>query len=373
MHVTDHSITTPDSGARGGSELLHRLVRGATEYALLLLGPDEKIVYWNEGASRIFGYTEQEALGLPVTTLFTPEDVELGVALKELQLAAEHGAADDERWHRRKDGTRFWASGVVTSVRDENGTLLGYSKVLRDQTLRKQTEDKMKSSVAELTHFHHVVAHDLQEPLRTVSCYLSLIERRYHGRVDEEHDAFVLAAQRGTQRMQTLLNDLIEFVRSESSRVERIDLSAVFDMAVSNLKVMVDETRATVTRTSLPVVEGSSSDLVRLFQNLIGNALKYRKEDVAPKVCVEAKSQSDQWLVSVSDNGIGVPPDQHARVFEAFQRAHRKKEYSGTGLGLFLCRKAVERHGGRIWLESDGKNGTRVLFTLPRTLHEEES
>jgi len=349
-------------------QMLHLLVKGATEYALLLMDPEQRIIYWNQGAINIFGYEEDEILGRPASTIFTPEDVNLGVSAQELGKARDQGWADDERWHLKKDGSRFWASGVVTTMKDAQGNLIGYTKVLRDQTIRKATEDKLKSAVNELTHFNAIAAHDLQEPLRLVQMHLQLCERKIAENKTERLAEYIKNAREGTNRMRELLNDLLSYVRIDQSdmKIEKADASAMFDMAISNLKVAIDEAGATVTRTSFPIVHAMPTQLTQVFQNLVSNAIKYRAKSEHPIVLANCVENADEWVFTVCDNGIGIEAEKQQTVFEAFRRLHTREEYPGSGLGLYISRKIVERHGGRIWIESEEGKGTRVHFTVKR-------
>lgn len=348
-------------------QMLHQLARGATEYGMLLISLEERILYWNEGATRLFGYDESEALGKPFSLIFTPEDRELGVSSKELAKAHAQGWSEDERWHRHKSGARFWGSGVVTALYDEQGRHHGYSKMLRNMTLRKETEDKLKSDLSELVHFTHSLSHDLQEPLRTVRIYLGLIRRKLGSVGTEKNvDELMGIAEQGAARMQTLLTDLLSYVQVDRRNYafERADASALCDMAISNLRVLIDENDALVTRTSLPVVRAYPSLLTQVFQNLISNAIRYRKPGVRPLVLVEAVSENDDWIFSVKDNGIGISPEAQKKAFVAFERLDAGADRPGTGLGLFLCKRVIERHGGRIWIESVAGQGTTFKFTL---------
>jgi PAS domain S-box-containing protein len=357
---------SPDISVSAG--LLDRLIKGAAGYALILISPEEKLVYWNEGAERIFGYSEAEMIGRDFSVLFTPEDIENRVPKMELGKAKLEGCADDERWHYRKNGEKFWANGVVNCLKDNTGMVIGYSKGLRDQTNRKRTEDRLKSSVSQLTQFNFMAAHDLQEPLRTVSSYLQLLKNKYDGKIGADHDEYVGLALAGARRMQALLKDLLNYVQSErrDDLESAADCSAILDTAVSNLKVLIEETGAVVTRTPLPLIEASPPQLLQVFQNLVSNGIKYRRPNTLPKIFVDVKIDADNWVFSIADNGIGIPQKDWDEVFLAFKRLHSKDEYPGTGLGLFICKKIIEAHGGRIWIESEVGKGTTFYIALPR-------
>jgi PAS domain S-box-containing protein len=356
---------TSDTSFPHCERLLHLLVKGATEYALILIDPTRRIVYWNEGARRIFGYQESEIIGKHIFTLFTEQDVKHDIAEKEITLAAKQGWAENERWHRRKDGTIFWANGVVTCLKDQNGAIIGYSKVLRDQTLRKETEDRLKSLVADLTQFTYGAAHDLREPLRTLSCYLQLLDRECRAQLSPDVYSHLEFAKKATVRLNALLENLLAYAHASNDIqvFEKTDSSAVFDMAVSNLKTLIDETGASISRGNLPVVNAIPGQLVQVFQNLLSNSIKYRG-DKPPRIEVDAKQTGNMWKFCIADNGQGLPTEHKQEVFDAFKRLHENDEIPGSGLGLSICRKIVERHRGKIWIESSGNQGTTLCFTL---------
>ncbi|MDQ3406461.1 MAG: ATP-binding protein [Actinomycetota bacterium] len=231
--------------------------------------------------------------------------------------------------------------------------------------LDTRTED-LKRSNAELEQFAYVASHDLQEPLRKVASFCQLLERRYSGQLDERADQYIGFAVDGAKRMQVLINDLLAFSRvgrhvRDQLTVECADLVA---LAEANLADAIEETGAVIEATDLPAVRGETPLLTAVFQNLIGNAVKFHG-DQAPVVRITPEAARDTWLFSVSDNGIGIEPEYAERVFVIFQRLHPKEAYSGTGIGLAMCRKIIEYHGGRIWLDTDVTVGTRFLFTLP--------
>jgi signal transduction histidine kinase len=236
-----------------------------------------------------------------------------------------------------------------------------------ERELRDKTEALARSN-ADLEQFAYVASHDLQEPLRMVSSYVQLFEKRYAGQVDEQADKYIRYAVEGAKRMQSLIAGLLEY-----SRVGRLDepfaaldTNAALDQALSNLRSAIEETHGRITRGPLPTITGNPDRIAQVFQNLIGNALKFRHPDQPATVHVSAVPHEAEWVFSVEDNGIGIDSQYLDRIFVIFQRLHTRSEYPGTGIGLSICKKVIERHGGRIWVESRVGAGSRFHFTLPR-------
>lgn len=223
----------------------------------------------------------------------------------------------------------------------------------------------LASSNAELEQFAYVASHDLQEPLRMVTSFTQLMVNRYRGNLDADADEFIEYIADAAKRMSRLINDLLEYSRvgTRGRPLSPTDCSAMFQLACKNLRVAIEETHATVTSDPLPTVLGDETQLLQLFQNLIGNALKFRGEGPI-QIHVGVERQSGKWLFRVSDNGIGIEPQYAERIFIIFQRLHSRGEYPGTGIGLAICKKIVERHGGRIWVESEPGAGATFCFLL---------
>ena len=248
------------------------------------------------------------------------------------------------------------------------------SEVEQARTELAQTAEELLRSNRDLEQFAYVASHDLQEPLRKVISFSQLLQQRYGDQLDERADQYIEFAVDGARRMQVLINDLLAFSRVGrlSADFEAVDLDRCAHRAVDNLSVRIEDTGATVEIDDLPVVDGEANLLTAVFQNLIGNAMKFRKPDVAPVVRVVATESPEHWEVSVADNGIGIEPEYADRVFVIFQRLHTKDAYSGTGIGLALCRRIIEHHGGSIWVDTTVTDGTTVRFTLPKPTAEDE-
>ena len=263
---------------------------------------------------------------------------------------------------------------ILTKLKKEYGKRMDLIKELRDslselkrtkEELEQRSQDLARSNV-DLQQFAYAASHDLKEPLRGVEGFTKLLARRYKGRLDENADEFIHFILEGVQRMQTLIKDLLAYsqIGTQGMQLQPMESESAVAQALSNLKTAIDEKGAVITHDALPKVTADPSQLGRLFQNLIGNAIKFRGEKT-PEVHVSAERKGDHWLFSVRDNGIGIDRNSADRIFVIFQRLHKREEYEGTGIGLAICKRIVERHGGSIWVESEPGKGSTFYFTIP--------
>jgi light-regulated signal transduction histidine kinase (bacteriophytochrome) len=255
---------------------------------------------------------------------------------------------------------------VEVTSRDETGTLARTFNHMARNVEERTAE--LERSNADLEHFAHVASHDLQEPLRMVMSYLQLLEKRYKGKLDSDADEFIAFAVDGAGRMRELIQGLLAYSRvsTQGEEFESVACGEVLDQATANLEETVRESGAVLTQDPLPTVAADRTQLIQLFQNLIGNAIKFHGEE-PPRIHVSAENTGAEWRFSVRDNGIGFDPQDADRIFLIYQRLHAREEYPGTGIGLAICKKIVERHGGRIWVSSKLGEGSIFHFTLPTT------
>lgn len=268
-------------------------------------------------------------------------------------------------------GAHVWA--VVAPLYNSDGTRIGAIESIRDITAIKETEANLARSNRELELFAYVASHDLQEPLRKIAGFTELLANRYRGTFDEKAESYMAYIVDGATRMRTLINDLLSYSRvmRSSKELAKIDCSGVLARVVRDMELTVKENDAEIVCGALPVVMADSAQLGQLFQNLISNAIKYRGV-APPRIRIAAVRQRNHWLFSVADNGIGIAPEFFERIFVIFQRLHTRTEHPGTGIGLAVCQKIVERHGGKIWVESTEGTGSTFFFTLPVIPHDRE-
>jgi len=333
--------------------------------------PDGRLLDVNPAMVEMFSHPDRESL-LRVNAVdlhLDPEDRRRW----QTTMAREGVVRNYEVRLRRRDGSPIWILSSDRAVRDAEGKVLYYEGSLRDITARKEAEEALRQALAELERsnreleqFAYVVSHDLQEPLRMVASYAQLLARRYRGRLDPDADDFITFMVDGASRMQQMINDLLAYsrVHTRGRPFEPTDCQAALDRALANLQMAIQESGASITHAPLPTVMADASQLAQLFQNLIGNAIKFRSE-APPRIHIGAQRRDSEWLLSVHDNGIGIAPQYHERIFVIFQRLHSREEYPGTGIGLAICKRIVERHGGRIWVESEPGKGSTFYFTLP--------
>ena len=331
----------------------------------------------NPVAAGMLGYSIEELLGKHSHTMFHHTKADGSPYLedecpiyKTFKESSVHYASDEVFW--RKDHSSFPVAYTSTPIK-EDGKVVGAVVTFRDITERKRAEERLTQAMAELARsnaeleqFAYITSHDLQEPLSMVSSFVQLLEKRYKGRLDGDADDFIMYAVDGVNRMDSLITDLLAYSRvgSRGKEFKPVLSELALNHALSNMQVAIEQSGAVITRDSLPEVIGDDIQLMQLFQNLIGNAIKFCV-DRPPCIHVSADQQGNKWVFSVRDNGIGIATEYFGRIFSIFQRLHNRKDYPGTGIGLAICKKVVERYGGRIWVESELGVGSIFYFTIP--------
>lgn len=350
-------------------QVFEKILKGNVE-AILITDTRGEIEWVNNTFTLMTGYTPTDALGHNLGFLFANGRNEYAALYPKLGEVNHHVA---ETHMYRKDNSRFPARVTLSAVRSNADMITHYVLEFSDITEMKHAQDELERRTRELSRsnqeleqFAYVASHDLQEPLRMVASYTQLIAQRYRGKLDKDADEFIEFAVDGATRMQAIINDLLMLSRvgTRTAAFVRTDVKQSLDKALANLRLVIAETGAEIVCETLPVLDADGSQLTQLFQNLIGNALKFRGER-APRIDIGAKQQDGAWQFHVRDNGIGIAPEHYERIFLMFQRLHGKREYPGTGIGLTICKKIVERHGGRIWVESEPGKGTAFFFTIP--------
>jgi PAS domain S-box-containing protein len=350
---------------------------------------------WNKGAERIFGYSAEEVIGKPIHLLIPKE-----ILHEESEILARirrgEGIKHYETSRLRKDGTCISVSVSISPLRNASAKIIGAAKIARDITEKKLAEEeifrlnqhleervrertcqleeanaklivqteRLTAINAELERFAYVSSHDLQEPLRMVSSFTQLLARRYEGKLGPDADDFIKYAVEGAQRMEHLIKDLLDYSRlgARNTEFEQVNVQEVWDQAIMDLKIPIESRAAVLTHGPLPMVIGDATQLRQVFQNLLGNGIKF--SHAAPQIHAWAERNGEEWVFGVRDNGIGIEPQYLERIFEVFKRLHSRGEYQGTGIGLAICKRVVENHGGRIWVESVYGKGTTFYFTL---------
>jgi len=334
------------------------------------INQEGKYELWNKNFKTITGYSDEEMEGFQALEFFAGEDKEKVAA--SMEKVFDTGYAEVEADLITKDGESipYLFTGTLRKI---NGKpyLLGLGFDISD---RKKAEEKLESlnkklkkSNQELQEFAYVASHDLQEPLRMVSSFTSLLEKRYGDKLDKDGKEFIQYAVEGSERMKNLINDLLKFsrVQTKAKPFEKVNVEEVLNDVIKNLEVKINETNAKILYGDLPTIKADKTQLINLFQNLIHNGIKFRAEE-DPKIEIDYEEKKNYCLFSVKDNGIGIDKKYAKKIFRIFQRLHSRDKHKGTGIGLAVCKRIVERHGGNIWVESESNEGTTFKFTLKK-------
>jgi PAS domain S-box-containing protein len=343
------------------------LVEQVRDYAIFMLDPRGHVATWNRGAERIKGYRAEEIIGRHFSTFYTPDAIARDYPSYELGVALKEGRFEEEGWRVRKDGSRFWASVVITTIYNGDGEHVGFGKVTRDLSERRALQEDLLRSNADLQRFASLAAHDLSEPLRTVGGFADLISRRYAAELPTEAVPFLEQIVAGVGRMDALIGSLLGYARAGqtppgdgSAAVEPVVRGVLEDLGAA---IESSGARVGVEVPAEAEVRAGEYGLALVLQNLITNALKFGGE-AEPRIDVSAHHRNGAWRIGVRDHGVGIDPSEAERIFEPFRRGSTST-VPGTGLGLATCRRIVERHGGDIGVESRPGAGSEFWFTLP--------
>ena len=373
--VIGFAKATRDLTARKEAQVaLHRseqtfqlLVESIQDCAIFMLDPDGRVASWNAAAERIKGYRAQEIMGEHFSTFYPPDDVAQGKPQWALEIAEREGRHEDEGWRVRKDGTRFWANTVISPMRDLQGGLIGYAKVTRDLTQRRRAEQALAQTSQELERFSYSVSHDLRAPLRAINGYAQALWEDHVARLDDEGKRLLAVIRDSAKLGGELIDGLLSFSHLGRQALARapVDVTALAESVVAELRQTQGSVAVEVVLSPLPPASGDAALLRHVLVNLIGNAFKFSVKRAHPKVEIGAEQHGSEVAYYVKDNGVGFDMQYAGKLFGVFQRLHRPDEFEGTGVGLALAQRIIQRHGGRIWAEGKVNEGATVRFTLP--------
>ncbi len=328
--------------------------------------PNGEVDYFNKQWLEFTGLSFAQIEKWGWTQFIHPDDLQANLRAWREAVASGEPFHFEHRF-RRADGKYRWHLSRAHAMRDANGAIsmwIGSDTEIHEQ---KEKEEALRRANEDLQQFAYSASHDLQEPIRNVAVYSEIVAQRYYSLLDADGQQFLGFLKEGGRRMATLINDLLAYTRAGTVEVREapVDSSAVLQSSLSGLAEAIRESGAKITYDALPEVNMGEAHLLQVFQNLIGNALKYRDQD-PPQIHISASSRGAVWCFSVADNGIGIDPQYKEKIFGVFKRLHHDRRYTGTGIGLAICQRVVERYGGRIWVESEPGQGSTFFFTVPR-------
>ena len=358
------------------------MINSVKDYAIFMLDPQGRITSWNHGAERLKGYGRDEILGKHFSIFYPAEDNQRDKPARELEIAARDGTLEDEGWRVRKDGSRFWANVIISAIRNEHGDLLGFTKVTRDLTARREADEQLRTRTEELEEqklqlqesneameaFNYSISHDLRAPLRGMWGYATALLEDYADRLDSCGHQYVQSIVDGAARMDALIEDLLAYSRLSRTQISLgpVSLSRVVAAAVSQVKEHSNASAEIQVIEPLGEVEAHSPTLSQVLVNLLSNAVKFVSPGTGARVRVYSEISERTVRLCIEDQGIGIAPEHHKRIFQPFERLHGIESYQGTGIGLAIVRKGIERMRGHLGVESAVGQGARFWFDLPK-------
>jgi PAS domain S-box-containing protein len=369
-----------------GSEERYRQIVETAQEGIWLTDKNNCLTFVNKKMAKMLEYDTAEMIGRHANDFI--DAASLAVFLEKSMQRARDTEEQYELLLMSKTGKRVWTHVAANSVFSEDGRFKGSLGMVTDITVRRINEKLLRESEAdldiknkelalknkELEQFAYVASHDMQEPLRTTSSFVELLQKQYKGRLDEKADKYLSYIEQSSERMKVLINDLLDYSRlGKKQDMAKLDCNSLLEFVIADLDLAIAETNTVITAATLPVLDIYPTEFKLLLQNLIMNAIKFRKKDTSPRIGINATAYAGYWQFSVSDNGIGIDSQYKERVFIIFQRLHNRNEYEGSGIGLAHCKKIVALHGGKIWIESEPGIGTTMYFTIPiKNTHEKE-
>jgi PAS domain S-box-containing protein len=387
MNERSADLRNKNDELKKSEDRYHNMIDEIEDYAVLLLDASGIIQNWNKGAEKIKGYKDKEIIGSNFRIFYLPDDQENNLPEKLIEEAKVNGKALHEGWRVRKNGTHFWGSITITALHDNNNNVIGFSKVTRDLTERKMAEDKIKQYASdlefqnkELEQFAYAAAHDMKEPLRKVQFYSNYIFDNIGNQLPEKEKDYLMRSIAASSRMQGLIDDLLTYAKASPvlKNSELVDLNSILAETVLMHQDLITEANAVIESDTLPVIRAISFQFNQLFENLIGNSLKYRhsKRPLHIRVIAEMLTgssikennvdpQKKFYKISVIDNGIGFEKQYVEKIFDLFHRLHDRTQYAGTGIGLSICKKIVQNHQGYITATGEYDQGARFDIYIP--------
>lgn len=392
LNILMEELQQKNEELRQSETRYHKMIAEVQDYAIILLDENGNIQNWNVGAERIKGYSSSEIIGKSFRIFYTKEDADNKMPEKLISEARRNGKVSHEGWRVRKDGSRFWGNITITALHDEEGSVIGFSKVTRDLTERKKAEDALKANAAqldiknktlerlnqELSSFSYVASHDLKEPLRKIQTFAQRITAR-GGLTDADRDD-IEKIKSSAARMQRLIEDLMSYslVSNDKTTFEKVNLNDILVTVKNDLEITIHEKNATIEADRLPVLQGVSFQLHQLFLNLVSNSIKFSKADESPFIKItykiikgpdipgeKATGNNKYHQITFCDNGIGFAPEYSTKMFEAFQKLHPKNVFAGSGIGLAIVKKVMENHNGIIVAEGKPDVGATFYLYFP--------